>query len=393
MSERPNAERFLLGADHPLQRLARPARLAGIAALVLVLLGAFFSPTQFFRSYLVAYLFWLGIALGSLALLMLQHVTGGMWGVVVRRTLEAATRTLPLLAAMFLPLVVGLPRLYEWADAAHVAHDPILQHKSLYLNVPFFLFRAAFYFATWLTLAYFLNRWSAEQDSGGDVEKRLEYISRGGLLLFSLTMTFASVDWAMSLEPHWYSTIYGMLFIGGQVLSAFAFVIPVLVLIADRPPFSDYISADQFHDLGKLLLAFVMVWAYFAFSQFLIIWAGNLPEETPWYVSRLGGGWQWIGGAEIVLHFGLPFLVLLSRDLKRNGRLLSGVAVAVLAMRFVDLFWMIHPAFSPGVFTLHWLDPVTLVGVGGVWLAQLVGQLKARPVLPLRDPQLVLEAA
>jgi hypothetical protein len=218
-------------------------------------------------------------------------------------------------------------------------------------------------------------------------------VSRGGLLLFTLTMTFASIDWVMSLEPHWYSTIYGILFIGGQVLSAWAFVIPVLVRIAERPPFSAYITADQFHDLGKLLLAFVMIWSYFAFSQFLIIWSGNLPEETPWYLNRLRGGWQWLGGAEIVVHFALPFLVLLSRDLKRNGPMLAAVALGVLFMRFVDLFWMIQPAFSPGAFALHWLDAVTLVGVGGLWLSQLIGQLKTRPVLPLREPQLVLEAA
>jgi hypothetical protein len=389
----PNAERFLLGPDHSLVRLQGPARMVGLAALVLALLGAFLDPAQFFRSYLTAYLFWLGIALGSLAILMLQHITGGTWGVVIRRSLESATRTLPLMAVLFLPLLLGLGHLYEWANPEHVAHDPILQHKSIYLNVPFFLVRAVLYFSVWLTLMYFLNRWSAEQDAGADVEKRLEYVSRGGLLLFTLTMTFASIDWAMSLEPHWFSTIYGILFIGGQVLSAWAFVIPVLVLIAERPPFSAYITADQFHDLGKLLLGFVMIWSYFAFSQFLIIWAGNLPEETPWYLSRLHGGWEWIGGAEIVAHFALPFLVLLSRDLKRNGPMLAAVALGVLFMRFVDLFWMIQPAFSPGEFTLHWLDLVTLVGVGGLWLSQLVGQLKARPALPLREPQLVLEAA
>jgi hypothetical protein len=388
-----NAERFSLGPDHPLLRLQRPARVAGLAALGLALLGWLFDSAQFFRSYLTAYLFWCGISLGSLAILMLQHITGGAWGVVIRRTLESATRTLPLLALLFVPLLFGLPQLYEWADPAHVAHDPILQHKSVYLNVPFFLARAVLYFAVWLTLAYFLNRWSAEQDGGADVERRLEYLSRGGLLLFTLTMTFASIDWVMSLEPHWYSTIYGILFIGGQVLSAFAFVIPVVARIAERPPFSSYITADQFHDLGKLLLAFVMLWSYFAFSQFLIIWSGNLPEETPWYLNRLGGGWQWIGIAQIVVHFALPFLVLLSRDLKRNGRLLAGVALGVLGMRFVDLFWLIQPAFSPGAFALHWLDPVALVGVGGLWIAQLIGQLRARPVLPLGEPQLSLEAA
>jgi hypothetical protein len=251
------------------------------------------------------------------------------------------------------------------------------------------------YFGVWLLLARFLNRWSLEQDSIPQEQQgvRLEYLSRGGLLLYSLTMTFASIDWVMSLEPHWFSTIYGLLFVGGQVLSAFAFVIPILMLLTDRPPMSEIVSADQFQDLGKLLLAFIMLWAYFSFSQFLIIWAGNLPEETPWYVNRLHGGWQWIGVAQIVLHFALPFGILLSRDLKRNARLLSMVAIGVVSMRFVDLYWLVTPAFSPRVLSVHWLDLATLVGVGGVWLAFFVNQLKGRPLLPLQDPSLPLEVS
>jgi hypothetical protein len=389
------SSKLLLEADHPLIRFQRPALAGGLVALVLALIGAIVAPEQFFRSYLTAYLFWCGIALGSLAILMLQHITGGAWGAVIRRVLESATRTLPLLALLFLPLLFGLPHLYEWAQPEHVAHDEILQHKAAYLNVPFFLARAALYFAVWLILARFLNRWSLEQDSI-PLERqgvRLEYLSRGGLLLYSLTMTFASIDWVMSLEPHWFSTIYGILFVGGQVLSAFAFVIPILMLLADRPPMSDIVSADQFQDLGKLLLAFIMLWAYFSFSQFLIIWSGNLPEETPWYINRLNGGWQWVGVGQIVLHFALPFGILLSRDLKRNARLLSMVAVGVVLMRFVDLHWLITPAFSPGELSVHVLDVITLIGVGGVWMAFFVNQLKGRPLLPLQDSSLPLEGS
>ncbi len=389
----PTAASLEIAADHPLLRMQRPALAAGVAGLAVAALGAFISPAQFFRSYLVAYLFWCGIALGSLAIVMLQHITGGAWGAIIRRPLESATRTLPVLALLFLPLLLGLPHLYEWASPEHVAHDPVLQHKQLYLNVPFFIARAAFYFATWIVLARLLTRWSRDQDErGGPVsERRLQYLSRGGLLLYSLTMTFASIDWVMSLEPHWYSTIYGILFIGGQVLSAFAFVIPVMALLADRAPLSEIISPDKFHDLGKLLLAFIMLWAYFSFSQFLIIWSGNLPEETPWYLNRLRGGWESIGVAQIVLHFALPFVVLLSRDLKRDGRRLAAVALAVLAMRVVDLFWLIAPAFSPGALTVHWLDAVTLVGVGGVWLAAFAYQLRGQPLMPLQDASLPLE--
>jgi hypothetical protein len=387
--------KLLLDADHALVRFQRPALIGGLTGLALGLIGAIVAPEQFFRSYLTAYLFWCGIALGSLAILMLQHITGGAWGAVIRRVLESATRTLPLLALLFLPLLFGLAHLYEWAQPEHVAHDEILQHKAIYLNVPFFLTRAVLYFAVWLILARLLNRWSLEQDSTPLDRQgvRLEYLSRGGLLLYGLTMTFASIDWVMSLEPHWFSTIYGILFVGGQVLSAFAFVIPILMLLTDRPPMSEIVSADQFQDLGKLLLAFVMLWAYFSFSQFLIIWSGNLPEETPWYVNRLHGGWQWVGVAQIVLHFALPFGILLSRNLKRNARLLSMVAIGVVFMRFVDLYWLITPAFSPGALAVHWLDVVTLIGVGGVWLAFFVNQLKGRPLLPLRDPSLPLEVS
>jgi hypothetical protein len=382
--------RFALPEDHVLLRLQRPALIAGILALAASAGGVAIDPLQFFRSYLVAYLFWLGISLGSLPILMLQYITGGAWGAVIRRILESATRTLPLLVVLFVPLLFGLTHLYEWARPEAVAHDAVLQHKQLYLNVPFFLLRSALYFATWLVLVWLLNRWSAAQDVTDDpaIARRLEYLSRGGLLLYTLTMTFASVDWVMSLEPHWFSTIYGILFIGGQVLAAFAFAIPVAALLADRPPLSRVIGAGHFHDLGKLLLAFVMLWAYFSFSQFLIIWSGNLPEESPWYLSRLRGGWEWIGVALIAFHFALPFVVLLSRDIKRDARRLALVACGVIAMRGVDLFWLVTPAFAPAGLQVHWLDVATLVGVGGIWLAAFVWQLRGRPLLPLRDPAL-----
>jgi hypothetical protein len=384
---------LLLGPDHVLRRAQLPALVVGLAGLAAAGIGAVLSPTQFFRSYLVAYLFWFGLALGSMAILMIQFVTGGRWGASIRRVLESATRTLPLMLLLFLPLMLGIGHLYEWAHPAQVARDPLLQGKSGYLNVTFFLVRAGLYFAVWLLVARLLNRWSLEQDDIREpaYSRRLENLSRGGLLLYGLTMTFASIDWVMSLEPHWFSTIYGILFVGGQVLSAFAFVIPVLVLLSDRWPLSEIISADLFHDLGKLLLAFVMLWAYFAFSQLLIIWSGNLPEEIPWYLNRLHGGWQWIGVGQIALHFALPFFVLLSRDLKRNGRLLALLAVGVVGMRFVDLYWLVTPSFEPGHLAVHVLDLLTLVGVGGVWLAAFLWQLQGRPLMPLMDPALQIE--
>jgi hypothetical protein len=383
-------DKFQLAAGHPVARLQWRALAIGIGSMGLALAGTIVAPQQFFRSYLVAYLFWFGIALGSLAILMIYHITGGAWGAVIRRVLESATRTMPLLALLFIPLLFGLPDLYEWARPEEVAHDPILQHKSAYLNVPFFLARAAFYFLVWCIFAWFLSRWSQAQDETGDPAwvRRLENLSRGGLAALGITVTFASIDWAMSLEPHWYSTIYGILIAGGQILAAMAFVIPVAALLADDGPLSGVISAEQFHDLGKLMLAFVMLWAYFSFSQYLIIWSGNLTEEIPWYLRRLQGGWQWVGLALVVFHFAIPFVILLSRSLKRNARRLALVAMALVVMRFVDTFWLITPAFSPAAFSVHWMDLATVVGLGGIWLSAFVWQLKGRPLVPLNDPSL-----
>ena len=382
-----------LQPDHILYRSRRALLGAGVLGLAAAGAGGIVDPVQFFRSYLVAYLFFTGIALGSLGLVSLNHVTGGRWGVVIRRIGESAMRTLPLLLVLFVPLLFGLSDLYEWARPEEVAHDALLQYKHVYLNVPFFVARVGIYFAVWLIVAHYLVRWSREQDDTGDpaVVRRLQFLGRGALLLYSLTMSFAAVDWAMSLEPHWYSTIYGIMIIGAQVLSAFAFVIVVLLLIVDREPFTAFVTADQFHDLGKLLLAFVMLYAYFAFSQFLIIWSGNIPEETPWYLARLNGGWQYLALVVLLLQFVLPFAVLLSRDLKRDARRLATVALIVLAGRLLDLFWLLKPAFSPAHFAIHWMDVAAVIGVGGLWLSMFVWRLRDQPLLPLRDPQLVLE--
>ncbi|HVE66676.1 MAG TPA: hypothetical protein VNC59_08845 [Thermoanaerobaculia bacterium] len=376
--------------SHALERFERPALLAGAAALALCAVGGFFQPDQVFRSYLFAFLFWAGIALGCMAVAMLHHVTGGGWGLALRRPLEAGMRTLPVVAVLFLPIALGLGRIYEWAHPEAVAADPILQHKSLYLNVPFFLGRAVVYFGAWLVLSHFLNRLSLEQDRTGErsIARRLQILSSAGLVLYGLTVTFASIDWAMSLEPHWFSTMYGVLFIAGQGLSGFAFIIAVLVGLSGRSPLAEFVEAKHYHDLGKLMLAFVMFWAYVSFSQYLIIWAGNLPEEIPWYLRRLQGGWGWIGAALVLLHFALPFFMLLPASANRNPRILLGVAVLILFMRLVDVFWLTRPAFAEGGFHLNWMDLLAPVGVGGVWLAAFLRQLRQRPLLPVNDPEM-----
>ncbi len=365
-------------------RFQRRAGAAGILALAACAAGAAGSPDQFFRSYLFAYLFWIGIALGCFAIVMLHHLVGGSWGVVIRRLLESGAGTLPLMAVLILPLLAGLPRLYVWARPEAVAGDELLRHKAPYLNVPFFLGRLAFYFAVWIMLAHLLNKWSEEQDRtlSSQVKARLQLLSGPGLVLYGLTVTFASVDWVMSLEPHWFSTIYGILFMTGEALATLAFVILALLVLVRRKLMADVLRPAHLHDLGNLMLAFVMLWAYVCFSQFLIIWSGNLPEEIPWYLRRLDGGWAWVAVVLLVFHFALPFVLLLSRQNKQRLEILAGIAGGVLLVRLVDLFWMVMPAFHPGGFRVHWMDLLMPVGIGGLWLAAFVWRLKRRPLLP-----------
>jgi hypothetical protein len=364
------------------------AAIVGIAGLILTAIGLFVSPSQFFRSYLWAFLFWFGIALGCLPLLMLYHLVGGAWGFTIRRIIESGTRTLPLLAVMFIPILFGIPRLYEWSQPDKVAQIRALQLKHAYLNIPFWIVRTLFYFAVWLFYAYRLNRMSARQDETGDtaLPKRFQRFSGPGLVVYGLTITFASFDWAMSLEPQWYSTIYGMLWIVSQALSGLAFAIAILALLAGTAPISRLSLPDSLHDLGNLLLAFVMLWAYLSFSQLLIIWSGNLPEEIQWYLSRLHHGWQWVAAALITFHFFVPFFLLLARFKKRHIHWIATIALLVLVMRVVDTYWIITPAFYRDHITLHWLDLFALVGIGGIWLAVYARQLAVMPLLPLHDP-------
>lgn len=378
------------------EQVERRALLLGAVALAVCLAGGLaFSREQFLHAYLTAYLFWAGIALGSLALLMLHHLVGGRWGHVIQRILESAVATLPLLALLFLPILLNLEGLYVWARPGAAETDHLIHHKAPYLNAPFFWARTLLYFAVWITLGGLLRRWSLAQDRTGEARltRRLQVLSGPGLVLYGLTATFAAVDWVMSIEPHWFSTIYGVIFIVGQGLAALAFAIVVARLLARRRPLSEALAPSQSHDLGNLLLAFVMLWAYIAFSQYLIIWSGNIPEEIVWYVARMTGGWQLLAFALIGLHFLLPFFLLLSRATKRRLPVLFAVAAGILVMRQVDLFWVVSPAFHGKEWGLHWLDLVAPVGLGGIWVAAFVRQLKRNPLLPLQDPRFAAEAA
>jgi hypothetical protein len=367
---------------------SRPA-IAGAVVVAVCLAAGMADKAEFFRSYLIAYLFWIGITLGSLALLMVQHLTGGRWALVIRRILEASSRTLPLMAVAALPLLVGMKSLYIWSRSGEI--DPVIVAKHFYLNPAFFTLRMVFYFAIWFALAYFLNLWSRQEDSGGanvPLWMRLEGLSGIGLVLYGFTVTFASVDWVMSLEPRWYSTIYGLLFMVSQALSAMAFSITILVWLADRKPLSRVVRPAQFQDLGSFLLTFVMLWAYLEFSQFLIIWGGNLSDEIPWYLRRMEGVWGHVGILLVILSFFFPFFLLLFRHVKRRTRSLLIVALLVLMMRLVDMYWMVLPAFGGGNVRLSWMDVALPFGLGGIWFAYFLWQLQRMPILPVHDPRM-----
>jgi hypothetical protein len=378
-----------------LDQVQARALAAGGLGLVLSLGGWLLWPDRFLPSYLVAYVFWVGLALGCLGLTMLHHLVGGSWGLVVRRPLESGGMTLLPLALLFLPMALGLERLYPWARPEELAHDPVLQHKGPYLSAGLYLARTVLYFATWIGSAFLLGGLSVVQDRRDDHEpsRWLQQLSGPGLALLFLTGTFSAIDWMMSLEPHWSSTIYGAMVIVGEALATLAMMIVVVFLLSAEGPTAESATAEQLHDLGNLMLAFTMLWAYMAFSQFLIIWCGNLPEEIPWYLRRTRGGWEWVALALILFHFFLPFFVLLFRESKRQTRLLLRVALLVLAMHWVDLVWLVVPASSdPASPRFPWAElPLSLLatlGIGGVCTAVFLGHLKQRPLIPLNDPKL-----
>jgi hypothetical protein len=378
------------------------ALIAGVIGLVGCGIGVLVDRDHFFRSWLVAYMLFFGIAMGSLALIMVQHLSGGAWG-VFRRVFEASSRTLPLLMVLFVPVVIGMGTLYPWTHADHVAADEVLTKKAPYLNTTFFVVRAVVYFAGFWLLATLLNKWSQQQDEGNvGANTRLQRLSGAGLVFYALAVTFAGVDWIMSLNPHWYSTIFGFLMIGGQGLAALAFTILVSAFLFRRNPMADLLKPSHFHDLGKLMFAFVMLWAYFNFSQYMLTYAANLIEEVPYMITRTSHGWQYLALFLVIFHFAVPWLLLLSRDLKRNPGRLVVVAVWMLFVRFADLYMMVSPEFdaSGGAnlhllagehashFFVHWLDLAAPVAIGGLWLWMFFTELRRRPLLATGDPYL-----
>ncbi len=368
------------------QTMQQRSLVIGVIAAIASVAGAFLAPGSFYSAYLTGFIFWLGLSLGCMAILMLYHLVGGAWGTVIRRILESGMMTLPLMFVLFIPILLNLPKLYFW-DRPGLTDPKIVEITHSYLNFDGILVRYIVYFVIWIGTAYFLNRWSTEQDSiASQSTLRFRALSSIGLVVYSLTISFAVIDWVMSLQARWISTIYGLLFIAGEALSAFCFCVVIESILGKRKPMSEYLTDTEVHDHGKFMLAFVMVWAYFNFSQWLIIWAGNLPEEIPWYVRRMNGGWEAVGLFLVVFHFAVPFALLLSRQLKRKACTLVWLASWLIFMRIVDIFWHIEPASHP-TFHVSWLHFTIIAGIGGLWMTYFFHNLRSRPLLAVNAPQ------
>jgi hypothetical protein len=379
------------------RELARWSLIIGVVFGIVALVLAFTRPDEFYRGYLIAFMDWLGVALGSMAIIMIRHLTGGGWGVVIRRLQGAAMRTLPLLAVLFIPILIAVwqGRMYPWLmspDQIQDAHirEHLEKHsfiKGAYLNPRGFLIRAIIYFAIWNLLSFLLSKWSKEGDSPStpDNTQKFKAVAGPGLILYGFTITFAAIDWVMSLDPSWISTIFGLVILIGEVLSAMCFAVVVERILFNYRPMSEMLKPDFVHDHGKWMLTFIMVWAYFSFSQWLIIWAGNLPTEITFYLKRLNGNWGYVGLFLVVFHFAVPFALLLSRPFKRNIRKLVWLAIWLLFMRWLDLFWIVEPNFSK-TFTMTVADIVLPIAIGGLWLAYYFHNLAALPLLPAYDP-------
>jgi hypothetical protein len=384
-----------LTAPPIVRKISRRSLIVGIVFAVIAVAGAFAFPNgreQFYRGYLLGFMGWLGLALGSMAILMIRHLTGGGWGMVIRRILGAAMRTLPVLALLFIPVILGMHKLYIWAQPLDSIQDKHLREHleeitKTYLTYSGFVIRAIIYFAIWNLLSFLLSMWSRQTDHAGapDNTQRFKAVAGPGLILYGFTISFAAIDWVMSLDPSWISTIFGLIVLIGEVLSAMCFAVVVERILVNYKPMSEMLKPDFVHDHGKWMLTFVMVWAYFSFSQWLIIWAGNLPAEITFYLKRMNGGWGYIALVLVLFHFAIPFAMLLSRPFKRNIRKLVWLAVWLMLMRYVDLFWIIEPNFSK-TFSVTWADVVVPIAIGGLWLAYFFHNLARSPLLPAYDP-------
>ena len=372
--------------------VGRRALAVGVVFAAISAAGLFVNPAQFYRSYLVAFCLVLGVTLGSLAIEMLHHMTGGAWGLVIRRVLEASSRTLPLVALFAVPLLFGLKYVYPWADPARVASDELLRHRAAYMNPTLVTIRLAVCLAAWSLFAVALSRLSKRQDTahGEGLERRMQLLAAPGLAVYCLLISVVSIDLLMSTAAHWYSAIYGIYILGGQAIAGMAFTILAVLFLVRREPFRSAVQERHVHDWGKLLFAFTMLWAYFSVSQLIIVWSGDLPEEITFYKARVAGGWLAVSLGLALFQFVVPFVFLLSVNFKKNLGTLSVVALLLLAMRWVDLFWLVAPAYHPEGFSFHWLDVTLPIALSGLWLAAFVRELGGRALLPVGDPNLAV---
>ena len=372
-----------------MDKIQRNALIVGVIALAVSILGLVRDSAHFLQSYLFAYIFVSGLALGSLGIFFLHNVVGGNWGVAIRRFTESGLQTLPLIALFVIPVLIGIKTLYVWTNPEIRAHDFAVGHKAGYMNVLPFIGRTVLYFLIWFFFGFRILKMANEHERTGDpaLFRKIKGASAPALLLFVVTTTYAFIDWIMSLEPNWYSTIYPWMFTIGQVLLTFAFMIALLVLLSDREPFRGFLKTQHFHDLGNLMLAFTMLWAYMSFAQLLIIWSENLPDEIPWYVRRFSGGWGYLAWFISIFHFCVPFFLLLMRFIKKNPQRLRTLAIWMIVVRIVDVFWIVEPAFRQRGLEIYWTDIAVLIGLSGIWLWYFVGRLKARPLLVPDDPR------
>ena len=387
---------FLIQAPlrNQISRAQSLALVIGVIFTALSLIEFFINPTQFLRSWMVGFLFPFALGLGSLACLMLQYMSGGAWGMVIRRQLEAGSRTIPFVTLLFLPILIavamGSHALYEWTDPAKVQADPVIREKSAYLNVTWWLIRTVIVFAIWNIYTFALNRLSMREEETGNTEfsRRLMGWSSIGLVIYVFSLTSAGVDWIMSMNVHWFSTIYGLILLGGQGLTVISLALITTTLLMKEEPLLGVITKKHLHDLGKLLFMFTLFWTYVSFSQLVIIWSGNLPEEITWYVDRMNGGWQYIGGILLFLQWMLPFLILLSQNIKRNPKTIRFMAIWILTVRLADTIWLVEPNFHSQHLYIGWSDLTAPIGLTGLWAAVYLWQLKKRALIPMNAPDL-----
>lgn len=371
----------------PLRRCMWWSLAVCIAPLLACIIGAPFDPAQFFRAYLTSYVFYLGLGVGGLALLQIHQLTGGAWGFLLRRVLEAQMKTLPLLAVLFTPIAVGIQSLYLWARPELVAESKHLQEQTFYLNSTYFWGRAAAYFVVWVVIALAFGYWSRRQDQTGEKRYSLRLLNFAGpfLVIYGITVHFSSIDWIMSLEPVFHSTIFGPLVAVKQLLSALAFALLIYPWLRRRAAVEPFDSLQARNDFGGLLLTLLILWAYMVWFQFMLIWITNLKSESVWYLNRVRGGWKWVGWSIFLLHFAAPFFLLLLKAVKQHGRWLTGTAALLLLMELVHDYYMTTPAFQIASMGERWMEFLMPVGLGGLWLACFLWNFARRPLLPLND--------